>query len=76
MRRTGKHFSDYLVFVDESGSPALGNMDPDFRLLVLAFMIVRKDLYLSEIVPAIQGFKFRHFGHDQIILHCHRRRHG
>ena len=58
----GRRFSDYLVFVDESGSPALGNIDPDFPLLVLAFMIVRKDRYLSEIVPAIQGFKFRHFG--------------
>jgi len=64
-----RRFSDYLVFVDESGSPALGNIDPNFPLLVLAFMIVRKDRYLSEIVPAIQGFKFRHFGHDQIILH-------
>lgn len=64
-----KSFSDYLVFVDESGSPAMGNVDPDFPLLVLAFMIVRKDQYLSEIVPAVQGFKFRHFGHDQVILH-------
>lgn len=69
MNLAAKRFSDYLVFVDESGSPALGNIDPDFPLLVLAFMIVRKDRYLSEIVPAIQGFKFRHFGHDQIILH-------
>jgi len=64
-----KKHSDYLVFVDESGSPSLGNVDPDFPLLVLAFMIVRKDQYLSQIVPAVQGFKFRHFGHDQIILH-------
>lgn len=64
-----KRFSDYLVFVDESGSPTLGNIDPDFPLLVLAFMIVRKDVYLAEIVPAVQGFKFRQFGHDQVILH-------
>lgn len=69
MTSTGKRYSDYLVFVDESGSPALGTIDPDFPLLVLAFMIVRKDHYRSEIVPAIQDFKFRHFGHDQIILH-------
>lgn len=66
---TSKAFSDYLVFVDESGSPAMGNIDPDYPLLVLAFMIVRKDMYLAEIVPAVQGFKFRHFGHDQVILH-------
>lgn len=69
MTHTSKVFSDYLVFVDESGSPALGNIDPDYPLLVLAFMVVRKDQYLSEIVPAVQGFKFRHFGHDQVILH-------
>jgi hypothetical protein len=69
MTASAKRFSDYLVFVDESGGPALGNIDPDFPLLVLAFMIVRKDEYLTEIVPAIQGFKFRHFGHDQVILH-------
>lgn len=66
---TAKPFSDYLVFVDESGSPTLGNIDPDFPLLVLAFMIVRKDAYSRDIVPAVQGFKFRHFGHDQVILH-------
>jgi hypothetical protein len=66
---SAKTFSDYLVFVDESGSPAMGRIDPDFPLLVLAFLIVRKDQYLSQIVPAIQGFKFSHFGHDQVILH-------
>ncbi len=66
---TNQSFSNYLVFVDESGSPTLGNIDPDFPLLVLAFMIVRKDEYLGQIVPAVQGFKFRHFGHDQVILH-------
>ncbi len=69
MNKPAKPFSDYLVFVDESGSPTLGNIDPDFPLLVLAFMIVRKDRYLADIVPAVQGFKFRHFGHDQVILH-------
>lgn len=69
MTHTGKTFSDYLIFVDESGSPALGNIDPDYPLLVLAFMVVRKSQYLTEIVPAVQGFKFRHFGHDQVILH-------
>lgn len=62
-------FSDYIVFVDESGSPTLGNIDPDYPVLVLAFLIVRKDEYQSSIVPALQGFKFRHFGHDQVILH-------
>lgn len=69
MTHARKAFSEYLIFVDESGSPSLGNIDPDFPLLVLAFMVVRKTQYLAEIVPAVQGFKFRHFGHDQVILH-------
>lgn len=64
-----KKFSDYLVFVDESGSPTLGNIDPDYPILVLAFLIVRKTDYQTEIVPALQKFKFNHFGHDQVILH-------
>jgi hypothetical protein len=64
-----KPFSDYLVFVDESGSPSMGRVDPDFPLLVLAFMIVRKDEYAQQVVPAVQSFKFQHFGHDQVILH-------
>jgi hypothetical protein len=66
---TAKPFSDYLVFVDESGSPSMGRIDPDFPLLVLAFMIVRKDEYAQQVVPAVQAFKFQHFGHDQVILH-------
>jgi hypothetical protein len=66
---TAKPFSDYLVFVDESGSPSMGRIDPDFPLLVLAFMIVRKDEYLRQVVPVVQEFKFQHFGHDQVILH-------
>ncbi len=65
----GRNFSDYIVFVDESGSASLSGVDPDFPLFVLAFIIVRKEVYSREIVPAIQEFKLRHFGHDQIVLH-------
>ena len=34
-----RSLSDYLVFVDESGSPSMGNIDPDYPLFVLAFLI-------------------------------------
>jgi len=61
--------SDYLVFVDESGSPGMGNIDPQYPLFVLAFFIVKKNDYASHITPALQQFKFKHFGHDQVILH-------
>lgn len=61
--------SEYLVFVDESGSPTMGKIDPQYPLFVLAFFIVKKNDYVAHITPALQHFKFRHFGHDQVILH-------
>jgi len=29
----------------------------------------QKNAYINRLVPALHGFKFRHFGHDGIILH-------
>ena len=62
-------FSDYLVFVDESGDHGLETIDAGYPMFVLAFCIFKKSEYTSQLVPAIQNFKFKHFGHDQVILH-------
>lgn len=62
-------FSDFLVFVDESGDHGLASIDPGFPLFVLAFCIIRKSDYVERIVPAMQRFKFKHFGHDNVVLH-------
>lgn len=62
-------FSDYLVFVDESGDHGLDSIDPGYPVFALAFCIFRKRDYIEQLVPAIQDIKFRHFGHDQVILH-------
>jgi hypothetical protein len=62
-------FSDYIVYADESGSPALGRSDPDYPVFVVAFIVVRKSVYCEKLVPALQKLKFEFFGHDQIILH-------
>jgi len=62
-------FSEYIIFVDESGDPGLARIDPDYPVLVLAFCIFRKEHYVYQTVPALQRFKLRHFGHDQIVLH-------
>ena len=35
--------SEYLVFVDESGSPGMGNIDPQYPVFVLVFFIVKKN---------------------------------
>jgi len=62
-------FSDYLIFVDESGSPNMGNIDPNYPVFVLAFLVVKKEDYVTQLTPEIQKFKFKYFGHDQIIFH-------
>lgn len=62
-------FDDFIVFVDESGDHGLATMDPHYPIFVLAFCLFRKDRYAREIVPALLDLKFKHFGHDQVILH-------
>lgn len=64
-------FSDYIVFVDESGDHALNKVDPDFPIFNLVFVIIEKQAYARAIVPALKEFKFRHWGHDGVILHSH-----
>ncbi|GAB4167294.1 MAG: DUF3800 domain-containing protein [Geothermobacteraceae bacterium] len=62
-------FSDYIVYVDESGDHGLKSIDPNYPVFVLAFCIFKKTEYTDRLVPALQRFKFEHFGHDQVILH-------
>jgi len=64
-------FSDYIVYVDESGDPNLSNINPVFPMFCLSFCVVAKNGYTQSIVPAFQNFKFKYFGHDLIILHEH-----
>jgi hypothetical protein len=64
-------FSDYIVFIDESGSPVLDPLDPDYPIFVLAFCVVHKDHYANCIQPAFKRLKFKYFGHDMIALHAH-----
>jgi len=62
-------FSDYIVYVDESGDHGLATFDREYPVFVLAFCVFQKSHYLDYVVPQIQQFKFRHFGHDAVILH-------
>jgi hypothetical protein len=64
-------FGDFLVFVDESGDHSLEKVDPGFPIFVLIFVIIEKQTYARAIVPALKEFKFRHWGHDGVILHSH-----
>lgn len=64
-------FSDYLVFVDESGDHNLTQIDPQFPVFVLLFAIFRKADYVEGVCPALQKFKFEFWGHDEVVLHEH-----
>ena len=71
-------FSDYLVFVDESGDHNLTRIDPQFPVFVLLFAIFRKADYLNRVCRDLQQFKFDFWGHDEVVLHEHeiRKPHG
>ncbi len=62
-------FSDYIVYVDESGDHGLQHVNPEYPVFVLAFCLMKKDDYVREVVPRIQQLKFKYFGHDMVVLH-------
>ena len=62
-------YSDYIVYLDESGDHGMGKIDPGYPIFVLACCVFKKNAYINRLVPSLHGFKFRHFGHDGIILH-------
>lgn len=64
-------YSDFVVYVDESGDHSLTSIDPDYPVFVLAFCIFYKKHYAENIVPKLQKLKFEYFGHDLVILHEH-----
>ena len=49
-----KPFSDFIVYVDESGDHGLENMDASYPMFVLAFCIFRKPEYLAQVVPVFR----------------------
>ncbi len=66
-----RHFSDFIVYVDESGDHNLASIDQDYPIFVLAFCIFYKEHYSNLVVPKLQKLKFEYFGHDLVILHEH-----
>jgi hypothetical protein len=64
-------YSDYLVFVDESGDHSLASINADWPVFVLCFCIIRVEDYVQHITPAIRRLKCKTFGHDLVVLHEH-----
>lgn len=64
-------FSDFIVFADESGDHGMVSIDPQYPVFALTFCVLRKDDYITTVVPAMQRFKFGIWGHDTVVLHEH-----
>lgn len=61
--------SEFIVYVDESGDHGLRSIDEKYPVFVLAYCIFEKQVYSQQVVPAVQRLKFKHFGHDVVLLH-------
>lgn len=68
-QNSGFGYSDYIVYVDESGDHSLTSIDPEYPLFVLSFCIFRKAHYAQAVTPLIRHLKFDTFGHDMVVLH-------
>ncbi|MDP4078331.1 DUF3800 domain-containing protein [Acidovorax sp. A1169] len=64
-----RRFSDFVVYVDESGDHSLASIDKDYPVFVLALCVFHKRHYAEKIIPAVEKFKFNYFGHDSVVLH-------
>ena len=62
-------YSNFVVYVDESGDHGMQTLDPNYPMFVLAFCVFYKRHYSEKVVPALHKFKFNHFGHDLVVLH-------
>lgn len=62
-------FSDFIVYIDESGDHNLARVSPNYPIFVLAFCIFEKESYVTRTVPNFQRLKFRWFGHDAVVFH-------
>jgi hypothetical protein len=64
-------FSNYLVFVDETGDHGMAAINRDFPLFALAFCVFSKTGYAERVTPALRRLKLATFGHDMVVLHEH-----
>jgi hypothetical protein len=62
-------YSDFVVYVDESGDHSLTSVNPRYPLFVLSFCVLRTAVYNEQVAPALRRLKFAAFGHDMVVLH-------
>jgi hypothetical protein len=67
----GSMFSDYILFIDESGDHGLTSIDRHYPVFVLCGVLIKKRDYSEQLSPMLCQLKMDFWGHDEIILHEH-----
>jgi hypothetical protein len=62
------NYSDYIVYVDESGDHGLIKIDLEHPVFTLVFCIFKKSDY-ADTVKNIIDLKFKYFSSDMVVLH-------
>ena len=66
-RRQGT--SRYIALFDECGDHSLTKIDRDFPVFVLSTVVVERESYVHDILPALGVLKLRFFEHEGVNLH-------
>ena len=61
--------SRYLAFFDECGDHSLKNIDRDFPVFVLATIVIERDVYVKQAVPAFAALKVESWSHEGVNIH-------
>ena len=60
-------YSNFVVYVDESGDHGMQKLDDKYPVFVLAFCVFHKGHYTRKVVADIENLKFKYFGHDLVV---------
>lgn len=65
------NYSGYIVYVDERGDHGLININPEYPVFSLVFLVFQKQEDTDKVVPKLQKLKFDYLRHDNLVLHSH-----
>jgi hypothetical protein len=60
--------SDYIIYVDESGTPMRRKIDPSFPIFSLQLLVISKADYAEFVAGPLVNFKLKHHQTDSVIL--------
>ena len=58
-----------VVYLDETGDHSMELIDNDFPVFGVVMLLCDVDVYVHQIIPAVNQLKFDFFGHEGVVLH-------